>query len=187
MKCPECGNTEDKVIETREGRDARYIRRRRECLDCGRRFTTYEKIEDIPLMVVKKDGRREEFDIDKVRKGLYRAVEKRPIQAKQIEQIAHQIEEKISHSDKEVTTKEIGDAYKESLQGMVVKVTAQDGAQVSSGTNILGIVPEGTHFKVIQERKTHSGSWLLGQFEIQGKGTHGWVQKKLVRPIEEKG
>ena len=116
MKCPECGNTEDKVIETREGRDARYIRRRRECLDCGRRFTTYEKIEDIPLMVVKKDGRREEFDIDKVRKGLYRAVEKRPIQAKQIEQIAHQIEEKISHSDKEVTTKEIGDDIMKKLK-----------------------------------------------------------------------
>lgn len=116
MKCPECGNTEDKVIETREGRDAQYIRRRRECLDCQRRFTTYEKIEDIPLMVVKKDGRREEFDIDKVRKGLYRAVEKRPIPAKQIEQIAHKIEEKISHSDKEVTTKEIGDDIMEQLK-----------------------------------------------------------------------
>jgi transcriptional repressor NrdR len=118
MKCPECGNAEDKVIETREGREARYIRRRRECLGCGRRFTTYEKIEDIPLMVVKKDGRREEFDIDKVRKGLYRAVEKRPIQAKQIEQIAHQIEEKISHSDKEVTTKEIGDDIMKRLKEM---------------------------------------------------------------------
>ena len=78
MKCPECGNIEDKVIETRESRDNHYIRRRRECLKCGKRFTTYEKPEDTHLMVVKKDGRREEFDIDKVKKGLYRAVEKRP-------------------------------------------------------------------------------------------------------------
>jgi len=116
MKCPECTHTDDKVVETREGRDGQYIRRRRECLNCGRRFTTYEKIEDIPLMVVKKDGRREEFDIDKVRKGLYRAVEKRPIPAKQIEQIAYKIEEKISRSDKEVTTKEIGDEIMERLR-----------------------------------------------------------------------
>ena len=84
-------------------------------------------------------------------------------------------------------TRDIGAAYKESFQGMVVKVTAEKGAQVSSGSNILGVVPEGTHFKVIQERKTHSGSWLLGQFEIQGVDTHGWVQKKLVDPTEEKG
>ena len=74
MKCPECNFLEDKVIETRESKEGNYIRRRRECLECGKRFTTYEKIEDIPLVVVKKDGRREKFDIDKVRKGLYRAV-----------------------------------------------------------------------------------------------------------------
>jgi len=76
MKCPDCENLEDKVIETRESKERNYIRRRRECLQCGRRFTTYEKVEEIPLVVVKKDGRREEFDLDKVRKGLYRAVEK---------------------------------------------------------------------------------------------------------------
>ena len=109
MKCPDCENLEDKVIETRESKERNYIRRRRECLQCGRRFTTYEKVEEIPLVVVKKDGRREVFDLDKVRKGLYRAVEKRPIPTKQIEQIAVKVEEFVSSSEKEVSTKAIGE------------------------------------------------------------------------------
>ncbi|NIM12350.1 MAG: transcriptional repressor NrdR [Candidatus Aminicenantes bacterium] len=109
MKCPECGNFEDKVVETRESKEGSYIRRRRECLRCGKRFTTYEKVENIPLLVAKKDGRREEFDLDKVRKGLYRAVEKRPIPIKQIEQIARHVEEMVSNSEKEITTNRIGE------------------------------------------------------------------------------
>ncbi|HLP57455.1 MAG TPA: transcriptional regulator NrdR [Candidatus Deferrimicrobium sp.] len=116
MKCPECSNFEDKVVETRESKEGNYIRRRRECLKCSKRFTTYEKIEDIPLMVVKKDGRREEFDIDKVRKGLYRAVEKRPVSSKQIEQIAFQLEEMVSNSDKEFPTRRIGEFIMERLK-----------------------------------------------------------------------
>lgn len=116
MKCPECSNVEDKVVETRESKEGKYIRRRRECLKCSKRFTTYEKIEDIPLMVVKKDGRREEFDIDKVRKGLYRAVEKRPVSSKQIEQIAFQLEELVSNSDKEFPTRRIGEFIMERLK-----------------------------------------------------------------------
>lgn len=109
MKCPECANFEDKVVETRESKEKNYIRRRRECLKCGKRFTTYEKIEEIPFMVVKKDGRREEYDREKVRKGLYRAVEKRPVSIKKIEQIAFQVEEMVSGSEKEVTTQRIGE------------------------------------------------------------------------------
>jgi transcriptional repressor NrdR len=116
MKCPECGNFEDKVVETRESREKNYIRRRRECLECGKRFTTYEKVEGIPLMVVKKDGRREEFNIDKVRKGLYRAVEKRPIPNKQIRVIADQVEELVSAQDKEITTARIGAHIMEKLK-----------------------------------------------------------------------
>jgi transcriptional repressor NrdR len=118
MRCPNCGNFEDKVIETRESKERNYIRRRRECLNCEKRFTTYEKIEDIPLMVVKKDGRREEFDIDKVRKGLYRAVEKRPIPIKQIEQIAFQVEELVGNSDKEIATRRIGEYIMEKLKAL---------------------------------------------------------------------
>lgn len=116
MKCPECGNYEDKVVETRESKEGNYIRRRRECLKCEKRFTTYEKIEDFPITVVKKDGRREIFDAEKVRKGLYRAVEKRPIPMKQIEQIAFQVEEMVSNSDKEVTTRVIGEYIMEKLK-----------------------------------------------------------------------
>lgn len=118
MKCPECGNFEDKVVETRESKEGNYIRRRRECLSCEKRFTTYEKIEDIPIMVVKKDGRREDFDAEKVRKGIYRAVEKRPIPMKQIEQITFQIEEMVSTCDKEVTTKGIGEYIMEKLKDL---------------------------------------------------------------------
>ncbi len=118
MKCPECSNSEDKVVETRESKERNYIRRRRECVNCGKRFTTYEKIEDIPLMVVKKDGRREEFDIDKVRKGLYRAVEKRPIPVKQMEQIAFQIEEFVGNLDKEIPTRRIGEYIMEKLKAL---------------------------------------------------------------------
>lgn len=116
MKCPECGNFEDKVVETRESKERNYIRRRRECLNCGKRFTTYEKIEDVPLMVLKKDGRREEFDIDKVRKGLYRAVEKRPISVKQIEQIAFQVEEMVGSEEKEIPTNRIGEFIMDKLK-----------------------------------------------------------------------
>jgi transcriptional repressor NrdR len=118
MKCPECNNFEDKVVETRESREKNYIRRRRECLQCGKRFTTYEKIENIPLMVVKKDGRREEFDIGKVRKGLYRAVEKRPIPNKQIQHISDQIEDMVSGFDKEITTTKVGEFIMERLKAL---------------------------------------------------------------------
>ncbi|MGE5340012.1 MAG: transcriptional regulator NrdR [Candidatus Omnitrophota bacterium] len=118
MKCPNCTNFEDKVVETRESKEGDYIRRRRECLKCGKRFTTYEKLENIPLMVVKKDGRREAFDLDKIRKGLYRAVEKRPVQSKQIEQIALQVEEMVSGSEKETTTHQIGALIMERLKAL---------------------------------------------------------------------
>ena len=116
MKCPDCENFEDKVVETRESKDGVYIRRRRECLECGKRFTTYEKIEEIPLMILKKDGRREAFDKDKIRKGLYRAVEKRPIAGKQIEQIATQIEDMVANSEKEFSSKMVGGLIMEKLK-----------------------------------------------------------------------
>ncbi len=118
MICPECGNLNDKVIETRESKDGRYIRRRRECLKCGRRFTTYEKIEEEHLYVVKKDGRREEFDIEKIKKGLRRALEKRPVPSKIIDQLASNIEEKIINSDNDVSTRKIGEIIMEKLKSI---------------------------------------------------------------------
>jgi transcriptional repressor NrdR len=92
MRCPFCGHIEDKVVDSREAKDGDSIRRRRECLECGRRFTSYERIDEIPYMVVKKDGKREGFDRNKVLAGLMRACEKRPISMMQLESIVDEIE-----------------------------------------------------------------------------------------------
>lgn len=118
MRCPNCSSLEDKVIETRESKDGKYIRRRRECLKCSKRYTTYEKLENIPLLIKKKDGRREEFDIEKIRKGIHRAIEKRSISYKKVEKIFIQIEELISNSENEVTTTEIGEFIMKSLKNL---------------------------------------------------------------------
>ena len=109
MSCPFCGHIEDKVVDSREAKDGDSIRRRRECLDCGRRFTSYERIDEIPYMVVKKDGKREAFDRNKVLSGLMRACEKRPISVTQLESIVDEIEKELQDSsDRELATNEIG-------------------------------------------------------------------------------
>src|SRR6059058_1700535 len=90
MKCPFCGFENDKVVDSRESKEADSIRRRRECLKCSKRFTTYERIDEIPYMVVKKDGRREKFDRQKVLNGLLRACEKRPVPISKLEQIVNE-------------------------------------------------------------------------------------------------
>lgn len=109
MHCPFCGIIEDKVVDSRESRGGESIRRRRECLGCGRRFTTYERIDEIPYMVVKKDGRREKFDRNKLMSGLLRASEKRPISAGQLENIVESVEKFVQDSpDRERPTSELG-------------------------------------------------------------------------------
>ena len=109
MRCPYCGHLEDKVVDSREAKDGESIRRRRECIDCGRRFTSYERIDEIPYMVVKKDGRREPFERNKIMAGMLRACEKRPISVNQLESIANQIEKSVQDSsDRELSTSEIG-------------------------------------------------------------------------------
>lgn len=109
MRCPFCGHIEDKVVDSREAKDGDSIRRRRECLDCGRRFTSYERIDEIPYMVVKKDGKRESFERNKILAGLMRACEKRPISMGQLEEIVEQVEKAVQDSsDRELATSEIG-------------------------------------------------------------------------------
>lgn len=109
MRCPFCGNLEDKVVDSREAKDGDSIRRRRECINCERRFTSYERIDEIPYMVVKKDGRREKFDRNKIMSGLLRASEKRPISAMQLEEIVDTVEKRVQDSsDRERPTSEIG-------------------------------------------------------------------------------
>ena len=110
MKCPYCGKIEDKVIDSRSNQEADTIRRRRECLLCGRRFTTYEHIENIPLIVVKKDNRREPFDRMKVLNGMMKACGKRPVSLETLESAADDIERRIEkNSANEVSSKDIGE------------------------------------------------------------------------------
>ncbi|NWF98191.1 MAG: transcriptional repressor NrdR [Nitrospirae bacterium] len=117
MKCPFCGNLEDKVIDSRTSREGSAIRRRRECLKCRKRFTSYERVEDIIPMVVKKDGRREPFDRDKVLTGLKKACEKRPIGMETLEDITDSIEKKlIGLGVKEIQSSWIGEEVMSSLK-----------------------------------------------------------------------
>jgi len=110
VKCPFCAHLDDKVIDSREARTGDMIRRRRECLRCGRRFTTYERIDEIPYMVIKKDGRREKFDRQKILQGLLKACEKRPVPVSKLEAIVDQAEAFVSEAvDRERTTTEIGE------------------------------------------------------------------------------
>lgn len=110
MKCPYCGCTESKVVDSRPADEYTVIRRRRECESCSRRFTTYEKIEEMPLIIVKRDGRRELYQRNKIINGILKACEKRPISVKQIEEMADSIEKELYNTmDKEIESKKIGE------------------------------------------------------------------------------
>src|SRR6185312_13899916 len=119
MTCPFCSHKEDKVIDSRESKEGVVIRRRRQCLGCERRFTTYERSDEIPYMVIKKDGRREKFDRQKVLGGLLKACEKRPISMAKLSDLVNRVESKVSDSpDREIATTEIGEYLMESLREM---------------------------------------------------------------------
>jgi transcriptional repressor NrdR len=109
VKCPYCGHLADKVVDSRESKEGEVIRRRRECLECARRFTSYERIDEIPYMVVKKDGRRERFDRQKLVGGLLKACEKRPVRVPALEAVADRIEAALQdRPEREISTTEIG-------------------------------------------------------------------------------
>jgi len=117
MKCPYCGHLGDKVVDSREGKGGEVIRRRRECLDCGKRFTSYERIDEIPYMVVKKDGTRERFDRQKLVQGLLKACEKRPVSVAALETIADRVEATLQdRPEKEIATGDIGSFVMEELR-----------------------------------------------------------------------
>ena len=110
MKCPFCNHLQDKVVDSRESKEGDAIRRRRECLACERRYTTYERIDEVPYMVIKKDGRREKFDRQKLLAGLLKACEKRPIPTSKLEEIVNQAEAYVAESpDRERPTKAVGE------------------------------------------------------------------------------
>src|SRR5271168_3110091 len=117
MTCPFCGFKQDRVIDSRESKEGEVIRRRRQCLGCERRFTTYERSDEIPYMVVKKDGRREKFDRQKVLSGLLKACEKRPVPMAKLAEVVDAIEAKLADSaDREISTAQIGEMLMDHLK-----------------------------------------------------------------------
>ena len=119
MNCPFCGHLNDKVIDSRESKEGDAIRRRRQCLACERRFTTYERIDEVPYMVVKKDGRREKFDRQKVLGGLMKACEKRPVSMGKLSELVNRVEAKVTDSaDREISTIDIGEMLMETLRSL---------------------------------------------------------------------
>ena len=117
MKCPYCGHVDSKVVDSRPADEYDSIRRRRECLSCGKRFTTYEPVERLPLMVIKKDGSRQSFEKDKVLRGMIRACEKRPVAMSTLMKLADEIEQELQNSlDRETSTKKIGELVMEKLK-----------------------------------------------------------------------
>ena len=119
MKCPFCGYGESKVIDSRPAEEGTSIRRRRECLSCGKRFTTYETVESLPMVVVKKDGSRQSFDRQKVLGGMIRACEKRPVPLAELEKIASEIEQDLQNSmEREISTADIGEKVMDRLRNV---------------------------------------------------------------------
>jgi len=119
VNCPFCGHKQDRVVDSRESREGDVIRRRRQCLKCERRFTTYERTDEVPYMVVKKDGRREKFDRQKVLAGLLKACEKRPVPMAKLAEIVDVVEAKLSEStEREVSTTEVGEMLMERLRAL---------------------------------------------------------------------
>jgi transcriptional repressor NrdR len=119
MQCPFCGHKEDKVIDSRESKEGDSIRRRRECLACERRFTTYERCDEVPYMVIKKDGRREKFDRQKVLNGLIRACEKRPVSMARLAELVDGVESALLESpERELATTRIGELLMDRLRSL---------------------------------------------------------------------
>jgi len=117
VKCPYCTHLGDKVVDSRESKEGDVIRRRRECLECGRRFTSYERIDEIPYMVVKKDGRRERFERQKLVAGLLKACEKRPVRVSALDDVADEVEAALQDKpEREMSTEEIGARVMDALR-----------------------------------------------------------------------
>jgi len=119
MRCPFCGHIEDKVVDSRESREGDAIRRRRECLKCGRRFTSYERLEEVPILIVKKDGRREAFDRQKLLRGIMSACQKRPVPLARLEEAAGDIQARLMElPDREVASRLLGELVMDALKGL---------------------------------------------------------------------
>lgn len=117
MRCPYCGKQDSRVVDSRPAEDRDSIRRRRECLGCGKRFTTYEIVESLPMIVIKKDGKRQEFDREKLLRGMIRACEKRPVKIEELEEIANEVEQELANTlAREIHAQRIGELVMEKLR-----------------------------------------------------------------------
>ena len=119
MRCAYCGCTQSRVVDSRQNDDGTSIRRRRECESCGRRFTTYERIDLVPLMIIKKDQTREAFDVEKLRSGIVKACEKRPVSLGRIDELVREIGQKLNNQpDSEITSKMVGELVMDGLKSL---------------------------------------------------------------------
>ena len=119
MRCPYCGYRESKVVDSRPADEGASIRRRRECLSCEKRFTTYETVEYLPMVVIKKDGSRQSFDRSKVLRGIQRSCEKRPVSVAQLEKLGEEIEQELQNSlEREISTEHVGELVMDKLKGV---------------------------------------------------------------------
>ena len=119
MRCPYCGKTESKVLDSRNSEESNVIRRRRECVGCGKRYTTYEAIETMPILVIKNDGTRQTFDINKLKRGILRACEKRPISMAQVDTVVCDIQKHIQNNlDQEISSKDLGELVMDRLKDL---------------------------------------------------------------------
>ena len=155
MKCPFCGYSESKVIDSRPTEEGNSIRRRRECTRCGRRFTTYEKIELVPLLVVKRDNRREPFDAAKIKSGVIHACEKLPVSMQQIDSIVSRIEQTVYNTmEGEISSQRIGDMVMAELKQLNDVAYVRFAAVYRKFTDLGSFMEELTH--LINENKTKS-------------------------------
>lgn len=143
MKCPKCGDADSKVLDSRSSEDGKVIRRRRECYSCNFRFTTYEKVEEIPLMVIKKNNERQIFDRDKILTGIIKSCEKRPISLEKIEEVVNKIEQKIRNSMvKEIKSSEIGNLVMKYLKELDEIAYVRFASVYRRFKNVSGFVKE---------------------------------------------
>lgn len=143
MKCPKCGEFDSKVLDSRSNDDGRVVRRRRECYNCNYRFTTYEKIEETPIMVIKKNNERQVFDRDKILNGIIKSCEKRPISVEQIEEIVNKIEQKIRNSlVKEIKSSDVGNYVMKYLKELDEVAYVRFASVYRRFKNVSGFVKE---------------------------------------------
>ena len=158
MRCPSCGNLDDKVLESRTMANGESIRRRRECIACGYRFTSYERIEEKPFMVVKSDGRRQPFERSKLEKGIERALEKRPISMSMVEQICIDIEDaaiKQAKESREIPTAELGELVLEKLYSVDKVAYIRFASVYRHFENLDEFIKEVKNLKRTSSKETH--------------------------------